>query len=104
MTLQVKTWVPSLSVLILLVSRERKKILLINLARSVLQREINLPTNAFTGDKIKTERDDLPKGDKRTKAERGMVPCLLVQVSLSDSQSCVQLGMVLQRMTPLVTP
>lgn len=59
MTLQVKTWVPSLSVLILLVSRERKKILLINLARSVLQREINLPTNAFTGYKIKTERDDL---------------------------------------------
>lgn len=56
MTLQVKTWVESLTVLILLVSGERNHILLINLARSALQREINIPINAFVDDKMKTER------------------------------------------------
>lgn len=59
MTLQVKTWVESLTVLILLVSGERNHILLINLARSALQREINTPINAFVDDKTKTERGDV---------------------------------------------
>lgn len=91
-----------LNVLIFLIPRERNKISLKSLAKRALQREQNMPTNTTTDDKIKIRESwhDLHREDKRPKAGWRVVVVLLVRISLSDSQLCVKLETLPQRINP----